>query len=539
MAKDFVDVLLTPLKGLSLFNDSHRLKAGDLVTATNILCNPDGSFERVDCYVDFLTSTLGTGYALSIYEFERWDGTRDIIFFYDTTLYKLDNVGTTATALITGLSANKKIGYAAYNDYLYFGNKFDANRVLCPTFTHKIARAAVSTANATDKATTITLYNALATDYATHLASTTQHNQADTTNTLSDPSLAGGDAQATVDAACNDLKAKLNAHRSQASVHPTADAYHLVEAADGTSEATSATLITQIKVCYNQHIGDSNVALMNITGPSTAPTTVDSGAGSGAIGTFPHVYTFYDTINGVESAPSPASTSLSNPHDHYMTISAMAISTNPNVTHKRIYRTVTGGATYYRVATITNVTTTYNDTTLDAALGAECGTVGAGVIPATDKFLMYNDRMYMAGDISASYRMYHSEQYYPWLYLPATNFFDYDVEVTALAKVPNGVLTFEENKFWLNAGSVPSNFSRILVSPIVGCTNNDGFCYRGDSVIFISRYGLFYTDGGAFDNLKNLMSDDINTQLLAKNIDSASVVYNAAREEIRLIVASA
>ena len=534
---DFKEILLTPYKGLSLVDDPYRLQQGGLVTATNILCNPDGSFQRVDCFKDFLDSTLGTGYALSIYEFERWDGTRDIHFVYNDTLYKLDNVGTTATAILTGISANKKMGFMAYNDYLYFGNKFDANKVLCPTYTHKIARTIVITADATDKATTITLYNALATDYAAHIASTTQHNQADATNTLSDPSLAGGDSQATVDAACNDLKAKLNLHRAQASVHPTNDAYHLVEASNGSSEATSATLITQIKVCYNQHIAEANVSLMNITAPATKPTTADGGAGT-PNGSYYHVYTYYDTVNGIESAPSPASTLLTIVSKK-ANITAMDISTNPNVTHKRIYRTVNGGATFYRVDTVTNVTTTYLDNIADSSLGSECGTVGSGVIPPLNNLMMYNDRAYMAGDLTSPYRMYHSEQYFPWLYIPATNFFDFDVEITAIAKVPNGVLTFEKNKFWLNAGSIPSNFSRILVSPILGCTNQDGLCYRGDTVIFISKYGLFYTDGGSFDNQKNLMSYDINPQLLAKNIDNASVVYNAAREEIRLVVASA
>src|SRR5574343_1699348 len=185
MANDFVDILLTPYKGLNLADNAHRLKAGQLVTATNLICNPDGSFERVDCYKDILTSTLGTGYSLSIFEFERWDGTLDILFFYDTALYKLDTVGTTATAICTGLSANKKIGYAIYNDYCYFGNGFDANRVICPTYTHKVTRTAVSTADATESATALALANALRTDYTTHIASTTQHNQADATNTIS------------------------------------------------------------------------------------------------------------------------------------------------------------------------------------------------------------------------------------------------------------------------------------------------------------------------------------------------------------------
>ena len=142
----------------------------------------------------------------------------------------------------------------------------------------------------------------------------------------------------------------------------------------------------------------------------------------------------------------------------------------------------------------------------------------------------------MAGDISNPFRMYFSEQYYPWFYKPATNFMDYDIEITALAKVPNGIITFEQNKFWLNAGTVPSNMSRILLSPLVGCTNHDGFCYRGDTVIFISKYGVFYTDGGTFDQKKNLLSYDINPELLTKNIDSASLVYDAINERLYAIV---
>jgi hypothetical protein len=537
MAKDYATAMLSPYGGLDLVNDPHRLAAGSLSTATNIICHDDGSFERVNGYTDILTSDIGVSYALSIYEFERWSGEKDIIFVYNDTLYKLDNSGNTATALITGLSANKKMGYCAYNDYLYFGNKFDANRVLVPSFTHKIARTVVATADATALASVKTLANALKADYNTHRVSTTQHSSADATNVIAFTDLAGGDSQATTNTACNELKNDFNAHRSQSSVHPTNDSYHLVAAADASSEATSITLINQIKACYNQHIEDSQVTLMNIVAPVTKATTADSGAGSGPNGAYYYVYTYYDTINGVESAPSPVSTLLT-VANKTITVSAMEISTNPNVTHKRLYRTVASGATYYRVATVTNVTTTYSDSITDASLGLVCGTVLAGVIPPCDKLLIYGDRGYFAGDISNVFRMYYSEQYYPWFYKPATNFMDYDIEISALAKVPNGVLTFEKNKFWLNAGGTPSSFARILVSPIVGCTSQEGFCYRGDAVLFVSKYGIFYTDGGAFDQHKNLLSYNINQDLLTKNIDDSSLLYDSLNERLYCIVAS-
>jgi hypothetical protein len=72
----------------------------------------------------------------------------------------------------------------------------------------------------------------------------------------------------------------------------------------------------------------------------------------------------------------------------------------------------------------------------------------------------------------------------------------------------------------------------------VGCTNQEGFCYRGDTVIFISDYGVYFTDGGAFDPANNLMSYDINSELLTKNLNSASVVYDALNERLYVIVAS-
>jgi len=106
---------------------------------------------------------------------------------------------------------------------------------------------------------------------------------------------------------------------------------------------------------------------LGVPAPTTAPTLVSTGSG-GAAETRAYVYTYISTFGAVteESAPSPAATVNTHVSGATVTVSAFAAAptTGYNITHRRIYRTVTGGATvsYQLVAEIPIATTSYADT---------------------------------------------------------------------------------------------------------------------------------------------------------------------------------
>lgn len=102
---------------------------------------------------------------------------------------------------------------------------------------------------------------------------------------------------------------------------------------------------------------------------STAPPTYTS-AGSGITGTFIYWVTEYDATNDVESAVVASGATLSvTVTDDTVTITKPA-TVNTSATHWRLYRTKTLGAfpIGWLVATVAIGTTTYADSTTDAAL---------------------------------------------------------------------------------------------------------------------------------------------------------------------------
>lgn len=105
--------------------------------------------------------------------------------------------------------------------------------------------------------------------------------------------------------------------------------------------------------------GDS-IQNAGIDAPATAPTIADGGAGVLAAANYYAVYTYYNSLTGAESNPSPASTVLALGASRQITWSGLVNSTNGQVDSMRLYR-VTPGQTgeYYLVATVTNFVSAY------------------------------------------------------------------------------------------------------------------------------------------------------------------------------------
>ena len=540
MPSKFPTVRISPLQGLNKRDDKYNMKTGDLLYGPNVFCNNDGSIERVKGYEN-LFDPISTTESIchSIFEWKRYDGSRDIVFLHDDDLYIITSYHSNPSyaLLLAGMSSGKKIRYVHYNDYLFFGNAFDANKVVTPNNIHIQLGTVETTDNATDLASVKTLFNALKAKYNTHIASTVLHAKADATNTVASADLDGGSDQAAANAACNELKGDFNGHLDETKVHVNNDIYRTITAADASSEATSITLINQAKALYNQHVQACRVMDWCATAPTTAPTL-------GGAGNYGYCYTFYDKENGVESAPSPLATSKA-----VGELTAMDVSTDPNITHKRIYRTFTSGATYYRVTEIVNQLTAYTDSAADADLGTALVTEDCDVVPLTSIFCLHKDRIYLSGNMTDPYRVYYTEPTYPTLYKPAYSFQDFDVSVTGIASIPNGLLIFEKHKTWLWLNP-PFGNAPVVLSGLVGCTNAESIVsidgtlvFRDPSgntgvldnpVVWQSEHGIFASNGAA----PVCISEYINKEYVNCDLNSAVTVHDAFNNRLYAIVGS-
>lgn len=122
----------------------------------------------------------------------------------------------------------------------------------------------VEAANATDAPTLLTLTLAVMVAYITHVRDLLAHDAADTTNDP-DPAVSIQElispivGTATCITYLNNLKAALNAHRSQSGVHPTDDSGHAVSSPDATDLASAITLAKEIKGDLNAHMADGQL----------------------------------------------------------------------------------------------------------------------------------------------------------------------------------------------------------------------------------------------------------------------------------------
>jgi hypothetical protein len=113
----------------------------------------------------------------------------------------------------------------------------------------------ITSANASDLATSLTLVNEIKAVYGLHIAeagSGRAHLAADTTNTIS--SAWPVTALAAAITLANELKADYNAHRSQSGVHHVSDGGNSISSSDATDQSSLNTLLNELKTDINAHI---------------------------------------------------------------------------------------------------------------------------------------------------------------------------------------------------------------------------------------------------------------------------------------------
>jgi hypothetical protein len=110
---------------------------------------------------------------------------------------------------------------------------------------------AVTAANASDLATSLTLVNQLKSVYETHRQDTLCHKVADGTNVIAAPFAT---TLATAITLANEIKADYNTHRASTTFHYNADATNAVAAANASDQGTLNTLVNEIKGDLNAHM---------------------------------------------------------------------------------------------------------------------------------------------------------------------------------------------------------------------------------------------------------------------------------------------
>lgn len=219
--------------------------------------------------------------------------------------------------------------------------------------------------------------------------------------------------------------------------------------------------------------------------PVTAPTGGSNG--TGALNGYYAWKVTYVNSQLVESDVSPVS--------DYKTITAgQATITIPvapqswGVASRRVYRTVTSGTTFLRVATVSdNSTTSYTDNIADASLGTIAPS-DQGVPPLYSASIYFRDRLFV-NDPSNPNLVWYSDLAEPYTF-GSSNFIRIGDDSTDIVQCfgvnQNGVIVFcnESYTFIYMPDTDPNNWSVVPGNIQYGCKSPRGVAIFQDKVVF-------------------------------------------------------
>lgn len=202
-----------------------------------------------------------------------------------------------------------------------------------------------------------------------------------------------------------------------------------------------------------------------------------------------------------------------------LALSAIAVSTNPDVNCRRLYRTVTGGTEPLFWADIDdNTTTTFDDGTADAGLGdaaPDLGFAPAGTTPGTYMELITEWRSRIWGRANVDHIVY-SEVEFPWAWpsandLPAQSLGEDETGITGFIRRRDELGVGKRNRIMRVVGNTNEDFQVIIVSEETGIL-------ASESVLVIRDEGYFQGIDGVYkfgpDGVTPLSRDKVDPWFL-------------------------
>jgi hypothetical protein len=240
---------------------------------------------------------------------------------------------------------------------------------------------------------------------------------------------------------------------------------------------------------------------MGVPNPTGAPTLVASSS-AGTVETRAYVYTYVSTFGSVkeESGPSPAATVTVTTSGATVTVSAFTAppTTGYNITHRRIYRTITGATTisYNFVAEIPLATTSYVDSLTVAQLGSELPSLFWSPPPADLKGLVALPNGILAGFIGN--QVWFSEPYYPHAW-PEQYMMTVDYPIVGLGVYETNLVVCTTRFPYLISGVSPVSMSQQKLPIPQPCVSKKSIASDQYGVLYASPNGLVSLGSGSQD----------------------------------------
>lgn len=261
--------------------------------------------------------------------------------------------------------------------------------------------------------------------------------------------------------------------------------------------------------------------------------------------------------NGVITSPatSLAITTVPNPAAQLVNLANIPVSPDPQVTMKRLYRTLSGGdGIWYYLAEITNATTVYVDNTADTGLGPVMRDLVDDPIPDSVEIVsVWPQANRLVGiDVDLQAVVYSDafdldEGFFKAESWPTDNliFVSYDDgdPIRGLAALFGSIFVFKERSVWRIEGVPPD----LTISPVMyrydltgaGALSHKGILVDQDEALFASQDGMYalsrQSQAEGFESRRLSSAIDLEWERLSINQRTlVHGVYYRRRRQVRL-----
>jgi len=203
--------------------------------------------------------------------------------------------------------------------------------------------------------------------------------------------------------------------------------------------------------------------------------------------------TYYNSADGTESGPSLFSTEKELTNGGYVSSVALTASTDPQVDKIRLYRVGGNLTTSTLVSEFSNSTTAVEDNAADTDLTGQLLSSSIAFNPPVGlAFLSTAYAMLFAAE-GSKLRFTPIGEPNSW---PELYFLEFDLDITGIAAVSNGVLVFTKYETHLVTGTGPNALSKQRLSADQGCLAFESIQVMGGAALWVSTDGICTSGGG-------------------------------------------
>lgn len=240
----------------------------------------------------------------------------------------------------------------------------------------------------------------------------------------------------------------------------------------------------------------------------TAPTVKCAGTAAGSsgylgAGDYKYMYTWVDE-DGYESNPAPTSDAITATALATISLTGVAVSTDPKIASRNIYRTSVGGAIYYYEGAIAdNTTTTFSSTIADSSLGTEVKTNHTPPPTTSHLITKRRNKLYIAYN-DYLYPSYTSDvEYFPPLWRLRTG---NSQKITGLLEQLTALPVATEDSIERLVGTDEDDFEFKNSYSTEGCVAVRSYVNCDNLIVYLGQNGINYFDGttsGIFSEVVN------------------------------------